>query len=141
LGVHGAGRRFQLPSCRSAGARGGFSLLLRRVAGYARAAAWLLFGQASPRPKPWPPASVTEIVPEETCSSARALRRRSLAALPPESVRLTKQLMKRPVAAQVAEQMAEEARLFRSGCSRGKQRKDRRLHRKRNPTSRGSSDP
>src|SRR6266850_516765 len=51
-------------------------------------------------------------VPQETLLERARAAAAALAALPPESVRLTKQLMKRPVAAQVAEQMAEEARLF-----------------------------
>jgi enoyl-CoA hydratase/carnithine racemase len=79
------------------------------VAGYQRAAAWLLLGQAFTAADALAAGIITEIVPEETLLE-RA--RTAAAALPPESVRLTKQLMKRPVAAAVAEQMAEEARLF-----------------------------
>jgi enoyl-CoA hydratase/carnithine racemase len=55
---------------------------------------------------------VTAIVPQETLLQRARAAAAALAALPPESVRLTKQLMKQPVAAEVAEQMAAEARLF-----------------------------
>jgi enoyl-CoA hydratase/carnithine racemase len=89
------GARFQLPFVPlGLVPEAASSLLLPRVAGYQRA------------------GIVTEIVPEETLLERARAGAVALAALPPESVRLTKQLMKRPVAAAVAQQMAEEARLF-----------------------------
>jgi len=88
------------------------SLLLPMVAGYQRAAGWLLLGQAFTAAEALAAGIVTEIVPQETLIERASAAAAALAELPPESVRLTKQLMKRPVAAAVAEQMAEEARLF-----------------------------
>ena len=88
------------------------SLLLPRTAGHARASAWLLLGQAFTAAEAHAAGIVTGIVPEETLLERARAAAAALAALPPESVRLTKQLMKRPLAAAVAEQMAEEARLF-----------------------------
>src|SRR5262245_57488777 len=88
------------------------SLLLPRAAGYQRAAAWLLLGQAFTAAEALAAGIVTEVVPEETLIERARTAAAAIAALPPESVRLTKQLMKQPVAAEVAAQMAEEARLF-----------------------------
>jgi enoyl-CoA hydratase/carnithine racemase len=88
------------------------SLLLPRVAGHQRAAAWLLLGQAFTADEAMAAGIVTAIVPQETLLQRARAAAAALAALPPESVRLTKQLMKQPVAAEVAEQMAAEARLF-----------------------------
>jgi enoyl-CoA hydratase/carnithine racemase len=88
------------------------SLLLPRVAGHQRAAAWLLLGQAFTADEAMAAGIVTAIVPQETLLERARAAAAALAALPPESVRLTKQLMKQPVAAGVAEQMAAEARLF-----------------------------
>ena len=107
------GARFQLPFVPlGLVPEAASSLLLPRVAGYARAAAWLLLGQAFTAAEALAAGIVTEIVPEETLLERARGAAAALAALPPESVRLTKRLMKRPVAAQVAEQMAAEARLF-----------------------------
>ena len=88
------------------------SLLLPRVAGYQRAAAWLLVGQAFTAEEALAAGIVTEVVPQENLIERARAAAAALCALPPESVRLTKQLMKRPLAAEVAGQMAEEARLF-----------------------------
>jgi enoyl-CoA hydratase/carnithine racemase len=88
------------------------SLLLPRLAGYQRAAAWLLLGQAFTAGEALAAGIVTEVVPQESLLERARAAAAALAALPPESVRLTKQLMKRPLAAEVAEQMAEEARVF-----------------------------
>jgi enoyl-CoA hydratase/carnithine racemase len=88
------------------------SLLLPRAAGYQRAAAWLLLGQAFTAEEALAAGIVTEVVPRETLLERARAAATALAALPPESVRLTKQLMKQPLSAEVAGQMAEEARLF-----------------------------
>ena len=88
------------------------SLLLPMSAGYQRAAELLLLGQPFGVEKASAAGFVTEVVGEaELLERARAAAR-ALAALPPESVRLTKALMKRPLAPGIAEQMAEELRLF-----------------------------
>jgi len=105
--------RFQLPFVPlSLVPEGASSLLLPRIAGHARAAALLLLGQPFTAADAQAAGIVTEIVPEEALLERALASAAAIAALPPESVRLTKQLMKRPVAAAVAEQMAEEARLF-----------------------------
>jgi enoyl-CoA hydratase/carnithine racemase len=105
--------RFQLPFVPlGLVPEGASSLLLPRIAGHARAAALLLLGHAFTAADAQAAGIVTEIVPEETLLERARASAAAIAALPPESVRLTKQLMKRPVAAAIAEQMAEEARLF-----------------------------
>jgi enoyl-CoA hydratase/carnithine racemase len=107
------GARFQLPFVPlGLVPEAASSLLLPRIAGHARASAWLLLGQVFTADEALAAGIVTEIVPEESLLERARSAAAALTALPPESVRLTKQLMKRPLAAAVAEQMAEEARLF-----------------------------
>ena len=107
------GARFQLPFVPlGLVPEAASSLLLPRVAGYQRAAAWLLLGQAFTADEALAAGIVIEIMPPETLIERARTAAAALAALPSESVRLTKQLMKRPLAAAIAEQMAEEARLF-----------------------------
>ena len=90
----------------------GSTFLLPMLAGYQRAAELLLLGQPFGVEKASAAGFVTEVVAEaEVIERARAAAR-ALAALPPESVRLTKGLMRGPLAAGVAAQMAEELRLF-----------------------------
>jgi len=105
--------RFQLPFVQlGLVPEGASSLLLPMTAGYQRAAELLLLGQPFTAGKALDAGIVTEIVPQEVLLERARTAAAALAALPPESVRLTKQLMKRPIAAAVAAQMAEEARLF-----------------------------
>jgi enoyl-CoA hydratase/carnithine racemase len=107
------GARFQLPFVPlGLVPEGASSLLLPRIAGYQRAAELLLLGQAFTADKALAAGIVTEIVPEEALLARARAAAAAIAALPPASVRLTKQLMKQPIAAAVAAQMAEEARLF-----------------------------
>ena len=88
------------------------SLLLPMVAGYHRAAELLLLGQPFNADKALAAGFVTEIVPEaELLEYARAAAL-ALAALPPASVRMTKELMKRAFAPAVRERMQEELVLF-----------------------------
>ncbi len=88
------------------------SLLLPRIAGYQRAAELLLLGQPFDATKALAAGIVTAIVEQaELLEHARAVAR-ALAALPPESVRLTKELMKREIAPAVVERMRVEGRLF-----------------------------
>jgi enoyl-CoA hydratase/carnithine racemase len=88
------------------------SLLLPMIAGYPRAAELLLLGEPFGAEKAFAAGIVTAVVPEgELLEVARATAVK-LAALPPASVQLTKELMKRPHAQAVASQMAEEGRLF-----------------------------
>jgi enoyl-CoA hydratase/carnithine racemase len=105
--------RFQLPFAQlGLVPEGASSLLLPMTAGYQRAAELLLLGQPFSAEKALSAGIVTEIVPEKALLERARSAAAGLASLPPESVRLTKQLMKRPLAAGIADQMAAEARLF-----------------------------
>jgi enoyl-CoA hydratase/carnithine racemase len=105
--------RFQLPFAQlGLVPEGASSLLLPMTAGYQRAAELLLLGQPFSAEKALSAGIVTEIVPEEALLARARAAAAAVAALPPASVRLTKRLMKQPVAGPVAAQMAEEARLF-----------------------------
>jgi enoyl-CoA hydratase/carnithine racemase len=88
------------------------SLLLPMIAGYQRAAELLLLGQPFGADKALAAGFVTEIVPEEKLLDRAREAALAIAALPPASVRLTKQLMKRQLAAPIAAQMEEEGRHF-----------------------------
>ncbi len=87
------------------------SLLLPRVAGAMRAAGWLLFGEVFSAQDALEGGLINEICDDPT---ARALERaQTLAAKPPEAVRLTKALLRRPDAAAVQETMSVEGEHFR----------------------------
>ncbi len=88
------------------------SLLLPMIAGYQRAAELLLLGQPFSAEKALAAGFVTEIVPEEKLLEHARAAAIGVAALPPASVRLTKQLMKRQLGAAIASQMQEEGRIF-----------------------------
>ena len=86
------------------------SLLLPRAVGPMRAAGWLLFGEAFSAADALAAGLVNEVVADPT---ARALERaRTLAAKPPEAVRLTKALLRRADATAVRETMAVEGEHF-----------------------------
>ena len=91
----------------------GSSYLLPALAGYQRAAELLLLGQPFGADKALATGLVTEVIPEADLLEYGKNAARTLAALPPASVRLTKALMKRRHAKAVAEQMAEEGGMFR----------------------------
>ena len=78
------------------------------IAGYQRAAELLLLGQPFTAEKALAAGIVTEEKLLEHARQAAA----AVAALPPASVRLTKQLMKRQLTQAVASQMEEEGRIF-----------------------------
>lgn len=88
------------------------SLLLPVVAGYQRAAELLLLGQPFTADKALAAGIVTEIVPEAELLEYARTAAVALAALPPASVRMTKELMKRALAPAVRERMQEELGLF-----------------------------
>ena len=88
------------------------SLLLPMIAGYQRAAELLLTGQPFSAEKAYAAGIVTEVVPEEKLLDHARAAAAAIAALPPASVRLTKQLMKRQLSAAIASQMEEEGRIF-----------------------------
>jgi len=88
------------------------SFLLPMIAGYQRAAELLLLGRPFTAEKALAAGIVTEIVPEAELLEHARNAALAVAALPPASVRLTKQLMKRPLGAAIAAQMTEEGRIF-----------------------------
>ena len=90
----------------------GSSLLLPAIAGYQRAAELLLLGQPFGAEKALAAGIVTEVVPEDRLIEHAMAAAKAVAALPPASVRLTKQLMKRASAAAVRAQIEEEGRVF-----------------------------
>jgi enoyl-CoA hydratase/carnithine racemase len=90
----------------------GSSLLLPAMAGYRRAAEMLLLGEPFGAEKALAAGIVTEIVPEgDLLEHARQVAA-ALAALPPASVRMTKELMKRASAQAVQARITEELGLF-----------------------------
>jgi enoyl-CoA hydratase/carnithine racemase len=88
------------------------SLLLPAMAGYRRAAEMLLLGGPFGAEKALAAGIVTEIVPEGELLERARQAAAALAALPPASVRMTKELMKRGMAPAVQERMTEELQLF-----------------------------
>jgi enoyl-CoA hydratase/carnithine racemase len=89
------------------------SLLLPMIAGHHRAAELLLLGRPFSAEKALAAGFVTEVIPARELLEYAVDAAMAVAALPPESVRLTKALMKKRQAVLVAEQMAEESQLFR----------------------------
>jgi len=89
------------------------SLLLPAIAGYQRAAELLLLGQPFGSAKALGAGFVTEVVPEGELLEYARNAALALAALPPASVRLTKQLMKARTAEAVAAQIELEGAHFR----------------------------
>ena len=109
-----ANARFQLPFTRlGIVPEFGSTYLLPLIAGYPRAAELLLLGEPFDARKACDVGIVTEVVPVEKLLAKAEEAASALAALPPEPVRLTKQLMKKRHAAQLRETMAEEGRIFR----------------------------
>ncbi len=88
------------------------SLLLPVIAGYQRAAELLLLGQPFTAEKAQAAGIVTEVIPEGDLLEYARTAALALAALPPASVRMTKELMKRALAPAVRERMQEELGLF-----------------------------
>ena len=117
------GARFQLPFVPlGLVPEAASSLLLPMIAGYQRAAELLLLGRPFSAEQALAAGIVTEIVAgDDLLEHARAAAA-AVAALPPASVRLTKQLMKRQLAAPIAAQMEEEGRLFAGRLHSGEAR-------------------
>lgn len=91
----------------------GSTFLLPLLAGYQRAAELLLLGQPFGAQKACEAGLVTAVVPQESLLEEAQKAASALAALPAESIRLTKRLMKARYGQTVAEAIAEEGRLFR----------------------------
>ncbi|HEX7054752.1 MAG TPA: enoyl-CoA hydratase [Burkholderiales bacterium] len=91
----------------------GSTYLLPLLAGYQRAAELLLLGQPFDAQKALQLGLVTEVVePDKLMAAAEAAGAR-LAELPPQSLRLTKRLMKAAHADLVRRTLEEEGRIFR----------------------------
>jgi enoyl-CoA hydratase/carnithine racemase len=90
----------------------GSTYLLPLLAGYPRAAELLLLGQPFTAEKAKEVGIVTAIFPPENLFPEAEKAALALAALPPKSVQLTKQLMKKRHAQAVRETIAEEVKVF-----------------------------
>ena len=86
--------------------------LLPLLAGYQRAAELLLLGQPFSAQKAQEIGMVCEVVPAEQLFAKAREAASTLAALPPESLRLTKRLLKKRHGAAIAEAIAEETKIF-----------------------------
>ena len=90
----------------------GSTYLLPLIAGYKRAAELMLLGQPFDAKKAHEAGIVTVVVPPENLFEEAKKAAAALAALPPASMRLTKQMLKKRHGAQVREAIAEETRTF-----------------------------
>jgi enoyl-CoA hydratase/carnithine racemase len=90
----------------------GSTYILPLLAGYQRAAELLLLGQPFTAEKAKEVGIVTAVVPQESLFAEAEKAAATLAALPPQSVQLTKQLMKKRHAQLVRETIAEEVKVF-----------------------------
>jgi enoyl-CoA hydratase/carnithine racemase len=107
------GTRFQLPFVGlGIVPEFGSTYLLPLLAGYQRAAELMLLGQPFTAEKAHEVGIVTAVVPEGEVLERAAKAAAMLAELPPESIRLTKRLMKSAHAEAVKRQITEEGRLF-----------------------------
>jgi enoyl-CoA hydratase/carnithine racemase len=113
--VAGDNARFQLPFT-SLGLVPEFasSYLLPLIAGYQRAAQWLLLGEPFGAEEAREAGFVTRVVPAAQCLDAAWRIAERLAALPPKSVQGTKALMKRAHRAAIDGQLAAESERFRA---------------------------
>ena len=109
----GQGARFQLPFVRlGLVPEFGSTYLLPLLAGYQRAAELLLLGQPFTAERAREAGLVNAVVADAEVLAAAEKAARALAALPAESMRLTKGLLKRTHAAALEGRIAEEARIF-----------------------------
>jgi enoyl-CoA hydratase/carnithine racemase len=90
----------------------GSTLLPPRLSGYQRAAKLLLLGQPFTAQEAFEAGIVTEVVSKEMLFEKAEAAAAMLAALPPESLKLTKRLMKQGSAKELEARIAEEGRLF-----------------------------
>jgi enoyl-CoA hydratase/carnithine racemase len=90
----------------------GSTYLLPLLAGYQRAAELMLLGQPFTAEKAREVGIVTAVVPQAELLERAGKAAAALAALPPESIRLTKRLMKSAHAEAVKQQIGEEGRIF-----------------------------
>jgi enoyl-CoA hydratase/carnithine racemase len=90
----------------------GSTYLLPLLAGYQRAAELLLLGQPFTAEKAREAGIVTEVLAPEGLMAKAEETANALAALPPESLRLTKRLLKSGLDAAVKYRIAEEGKIF-----------------------------
>jgi enoyl-CoA hydratase/carnithine racemase len=90
----------------------GSTLLLPRLSGYQRAAKLLLLGQPFTAQEAFEAGIVTQVVLKEKLFETAEAAAAMLAALPPESLKLTKRLMKQGGAKELEARIAEEGRMF-----------------------------
>lgn len=90
----------------------GSTYVLPLIAGYQRAAELLLLGRPFTAQEAHAVGIVTQVVPKGEVLKRALEAARALAALPPQSLRLTKQLMKKRHAQAVRETIAEEVKIF-----------------------------
>jgi len=109
----GQGARFQLPFVPlGVVPEFGSTYLLPLLAGYQRAAELLLLGQPFTAERAREAGIVNAVVADEEVIPAAEKAARTLAALPAESLRLTKGLLKKTHAAALEARIAEETRIF-----------------------------
>ena len=90
----------------------GSTFLLPRLAGYQRAAELLLLGQPFTAQKAYEVGMVTEVVAQDELFARAEKAAAMLAALPPESIRLTKRLLKSRQGETLKAVIEEETRIF-----------------------------
>ena len=106
--------RFQLPFVRlGIVPEFGSTFLLPRIAGYQRAAELLLLGEPFTAQQALDAGIVSAVVPQDALRDKSLSVAAALAALPAESIRLTKRLMKQRYRETLASVIEEEGRLFR----------------------------
>lgn len=88
------------------------SYLLPLVVGHAKAAEWLLLGEAFSAEEAHAAGLVNALVPEGELLDRATARAEAIAALPPASVRLTKQFIRAPHAEAIQRTMEAEADQF-----------------------------
>jgi enoyl-CoA hydratase/carnithine racemase len=90
----------------------GSTFLLPLLAGYQRAAELLLLGQPFTAQQAREAGMVNDVVPDADVLARAERAAATLAALPAQSVRLTKRLLRQTHAAAIEARIAEEARIF-----------------------------
>ena len=88
------------------------SLFLSHLIGYRKAAELLMLGEWFDAPTARDLHFVNGIYPADELMAATAKHIDQLLALPPEALRLTKQLLRRPLASAIAETIDHEAEIF-----------------------------
>ncbi len=113
LAVAGEGATFRLPFVTlGLSPEGGSSYLLPLVAGSKKAAELLMLGEAFGTEAALQAGLLNAVVPQGTALDHALGKAKALAALPPESLALTKMLLKRGTDRAVAETIATEAHHF-----------------------------